>query len=95
MLELDQEVTWITGSVKTEVFFNSDGDFMVADPERGIINLETKEVLHEYHISQKQLDNLQNQDMSWGSKLVQTKEAKYFVLPNYLIMPYSLLSVVQ
>ena len=33
--------------------------------------------------------------MSWGSKLVQTKEAKYFVLPNYLLMPYSLLSVVQ
>ena len=51
VLELDQEVTWLTGSVKTEVFFNSDGDFMVADPERGIINLETKEVLHEYHIS--------------------------------------------
>ena len=68
---------------------------MVADPERGIINLETKEVLHEYHIGQTQLDILFNQDMSWGSKLVQAKEAKYFVLPNYLLMPYSLLSVVQ
>lgn len=43
----------MTGSVNTEVFYNSNGDFMVADPEQGIINLETKEVLHEYRLQSR------------------------------------------
>ena len=60
----------MTGSVDTEVFFNSNGDFMVADPEKGIVNLETKEVLHEYHIQARQTQEIKNYDMSWGSRLV-------------------------
>ena len=68
---------------------------MVADPEIGLINLETKEVLHEYHINDTLSDEMHLFDMSQGTKLVQTKEAKYFILPKSLIMPYSLLSVIQ
>ena len=61
----------------------------------GLINLKTKEVLHEYHIDHdKIIDLMQLYDMRQGTKLVQTKEAKYFVLPNRLFMPYSYLSVV-
>ena len=33
--------------------------------------------------------------MKQGTKLVQTKEAKYFILPDQMIMPYSYLSIVQ
>ena len=95
VLDGDQEVTWLSGSKATEVFFNSNGQFMVADPEIGLINLETKEVLHEYHINATLADEMHLVDMSQGSKLVQTRDAKYFILPNSLIMPYSLLSVIQ
>ena len=55
ILDKDEEVTWLTGSKEMEVFYNSSSDFMVADPEMGIVNLETKEVLHEYHISKRQV----------------------------------------
>ena len=68
---------------------------MVADPLMGLINLQTKEVLHEYHINQSLCNEIQLYDMKQGTKLVKTKEAKYFILPNRLIMPYSYLSVVQ
>ena len=53
MLDKDEEKTWLSCSKDTEVFYNTGGDFMIADPQMGIVNLETKEVLHEYHI-QKQ-----------------------------------------
>ena len=60
----------MTGSVNTEVFYNSNGDFMVADPEQGIINLETKEVLHEYRLQSRNTKWMENINMSWGSKMV-------------------------
>ena len=44
---------------------------MVADPAMGIMNLETKEVLHEYHISEQQASEFKSYDMSWGTKLAQ------------------------
>ena len=77
------------------MFYNSNSDFMVADPVMGIVNLETKEVLHEYHISKRQVAQINSCDMSWGTKLVQAREGRYFVLPNCILMPYSFLSVVQ
>ena len=95
VLDKDQEVTWLTGSKNSEVFFNSKGQFMVADPEIGLINLETKEVLHEYHLNRTLASEMHLYDLSQGTKLVQSKETKYFLLPNCLLMPYSLLSVVQ
>lgn len=48
-LDTDQEDTWLTASKDTEVFFDSQDNYMVADPTLGIINLATKEVLLEYH----------------------------------------------
>ena len=68
---------------------------MVVDPKIGIINLETKEVLHEYHINKHDALDMKSFDMSWGSKLVQTNKAQFFIMPNRMVMPYSLLSVVQ
>ena len=68
---------------------------MVTDPEMGLVNLETKEVLHEYHIGESLNAEIKLYDMQLGTKLVQAKEARYFILPNSLIMPYSYLSVVQ
>ena len=43
-------MTWLTGSKDMEVFYNSKYDYMVADPKMGAINLETKEMMHEYHV---------------------------------------------
>ena len=76
------------------MFFNQDNDFIVADPAIGIVNLETKEVFHEYHIAKRQTEGLQSANLSWGTKLMQMREAKFFILPNSLLMPYSFLSVV-
>ena len=42
---------------------------MVVDPAMGIVNLETKEVLHEYHIAKRQAEEMQKYDMSWGTKI--------------------------
>ena len=69
---------------------------MVADHQvGGIININTKQVHHEYHI-EKNLTTIQSEiDMAWGHRLYQTREAQYFMLPNKLVMPYSLLSFVQ
>ena len=95
VLDKSQEVTWLTGSKDIEVFYNSNQDFMAADPEMGVINLQTKEVLHEYHI-QKHLDeDMDTYDLSWGNKMVQTGDSKFMILPNRLIMPYSLLNFIQ
>jgi len=49
-IDKDTEITSLSCSKQSEVFFNSDQDFMVADFEVGIINIESKEVLHEYHL---------------------------------------------
>ena len=95
ILDTEEEVTWLSGSKDTEVFYNDQYDFMVADPDMGIVNLETKEVLHEYHIAKRQADEMKTYDMGWGSRLVQSREGKYLILPNCVLMPYSYLSVVQ
>ena len=34
-------------------------------------------------------------DLSWGTKMLHSGESKFMILPNLLIMPYSLLSFVQ
>ena len=39
--------------------------------------------------------SLASYDLSWGNKMAQTNESKYMILPNRLIMPYSLLSFIQ
>ena len=43
---------------------------MVADPELGIVNLQTKEVMHEYHIDTMNESRWRQAEMNWGSKLV-------------------------
>lgn len=70
---------------------------MFADPEIGLINLNCKEVLHEYHITGKSgaAEEISMCNLSWGSRLVQTQEAKFFIMAYRLLMPYSLLSFVQ
>lgn len=68
---------------------------MVADPEVAIINLETREVMHEYHMTRLNLRPNLMFDMQRGIKIFKTQNAKYFVVPNNLLTPYSLLSVVQ
>ena len=69
---------------------------MAADSNLGVINLETKEVLHEYHFyKHMKHGNFSSYDMSWGNKMVQTKDSKFMVLPNCLILPYNLLSYIQ
>lgn len=66
ILDVDEEVTWISASDDAQIFYNSNFDFMLADPQMGIVNLETKEVLHEYHVKQRQAEELKGQNMSWG-----------------------------
>ena len=51
------------GTKETEVFFNSNGKFMLAEPEMGLVNLETKEVLHEFHINASLHDEMSLYDM--------------------------------
>ena len=47
---------------------------MVVDPEVGIVNVRTHEVLHEYHtIRNGVVDNMKTYDMSQGKRLVQTE----------------------
>lgn len=87
-------MTWLECSKESQVFYSDDESYMIADPEIGVINLETKEVLHEYHINNKHFNDMQTYDMSWGKKLVLTDYAQFFIAPNEILMPYSLLSVV-
>ena len=69
---------------------------MVVDPEVGIVNIRTKEVLHEYHTQRNGVvDDMQTYDISQGNRLVQTEHAQYLICPNLMIMQYSLLSVIQ
>ena len=49
-LEEGKEVTGLTGSRESDICFDSEGEFILTDPQMGLINLKTKEVLHEYHI---------------------------------------------
>ena len=67
---------------------------MVADPEIGLINLKTKEILHEFHICAKKATEMLKFDISWGTKLVTTSEVQYLSMADCLVMPYSLLSIV-
>ena len=46
----------MSSSKDVKVFYNSNCDFLVADPDKGIVNLQTKEVLHEYHIQKQQAE---------------------------------------
>lgn len=68
---------------------------MVADPEIGLVNLESKEVLHEYHVYPNKEEEVIKYNISWGAKLLQTQDALYLSLAESLVMPYSLQSVVQ
>ena len=69
---------------------------MVADPEIGIIKFETHEVLNEYHTKLNKFeDNMSTYDISWGKKLIQANKVQYLITPNNMLMPYSLLSVIQ
>ena len=88
-------MTWITGSKDIEVFYKDNMDFMAADPEMGVINLQTKEVLHEYHIQKHLGEDFESCDLSWGNKMVQTGDSKFMILPNRLILPYNLLNFIQ
>lgn len=94
-LDLEEEVNYTSASQDAEVFFDSNNEYNMADPVAGIVNLQTKEVLHEYHISSYKVEQILSFDLSQGSKLVTSNETNYFVVPNQLLMPYSLLSVVQ
>ena len=51
--------------------------------------------MHEYHIQKHVGEDLNSYDLSWGNKMVQTSESKFMILPNRLIMPYSLISFIQ
>ena len=73
-LEKNKEITWLDCSQTTQVFFNQDNEFMVVDPEIGIVNVRTHEVLHEYHTHRNGVvDNMLTYDMSQGKRLVQTE----------------------
>ena len=48
LLDIDYEVTWMACSTESEIFYNSQNEFMIADPKVGLINIETKDVLFEY-----------------------------------------------
>ena len=43
---------------------------MVADPEVGLVNLESKEVLHEYHVYPNKAEEMLKYNISWGAKLL-------------------------
>lgn len=43
---------------------------MVADPLVGIINLESKQILLEYHLDRNLPDGFSKINMSWGSKMI-------------------------
>ena len=65
-LDKDTEINSISCSKDSKIFFNSSSEFMVADPEIGIINLETKDVLHEYHLDRTWSKSMNVVDMSFG-----------------------------
>lgn len=56
-------------SKNSKAFFNSQGNVMIADPDVGIIDLKTGEVLFEYHINEFDLSEEKGYQMSWGCKL--------------------------
>ena len=93
--ETGYEHSSLAVSSDSQIFYNFDKKFMVADPEFGIINLETREVMYEYHMTRPMLRTNLMFDMQRGNKMFKTHNAKYFVVPNNLLTPYSLLSVVQ
>jgi len=51
--------------------------------------------MHEYQLTRQNCYPLDQCDMTQGTKMMQTNKARYFVVPNFFLMPYSLLSVVQ
>ena len=67
----------------------------MCDPELGIMDIRTREILHEYQITHYNTDELDLFDMTQSNKMLQNNFAKYFLTPSSLLMPYSLLSVVQ
>ena len=82
VLDQDEEITSLSCSKDSKVFFNSLNEYMVADPQIGIINIETKEVLHEYHLERNWSEHLNSVDMTFGQRMVQTPEGNFMVLPN-------------
>ena len=95
VLSTEKEVTWLSASRDTEVFLDGHKNFMAADPEVGIIDLRTKEVMYEYHIEALAERRWRQAEMCWGSKLVQSSNSQILIGANSFILPYSLLSVVQ
>ena len=66
VLDHDEEITSLSCSKDTKVFFNSLNEYMVADPEIGIINLESKECHHEYHLERNWSEEMNSVDMTFG-----------------------------
>ena len=56
-------------SKNSKVFFNSQGKVMIADPDVGIVDLKTGEVLFEYHVGKFDLSEEKGYQMNWGCKL--------------------------
>jgi len=68
---------------------------MVCDPEQGIINIETKEILHEFQIPEYSNGDLGVTNMAHSTKMIQNDFANYFITASTVVMPYSLLGVIQ
>lgn len=94
-LENNIEKSSLTVSENSQIFYTSKNQVMVCDPELGIMDICTKEILHEYQIANYNTEDLNLFDMTQSNKMLQNDFARYFLTPSSLLMPYSLLSVVQ
>lgn len=63
-LDLEEEVNYTSASQDAEVFFDSNNQYNIADPVAGIVNLQTKEVLHEYHFGGSKVGQILSFDLS-------------------------------
>ena len=92
-LQKNEELSSLEVAKDAMLFFSSDGKYMVFEDKVGIIDLESGQVLKEYQLCRHVFSMMDNVSLKQGQRLLQTQLAKYFVLPNLVVMPYSLISV--
>lgn len=70
ILDTNKELNWLKASKDAEVFFDDQTNFNVVDPDMGVINLKTKEVLLEYHVRRANLLASNKFSTEWANQLV-------------------------
>lgn len=94
-LENDHELSNLAVSEDAQIFYSEEHKPLVCDPSLGVIDICTKEILHEYGIKRLEKSQFERYDMSHSNKMISNAFGKYFVTSTSIVMPYSLISVIQ